>query len=58
MTGLNKSSPNMELKEKLLSSFMVMEQDVDLSAPVHDLRTQSLKTFEKLGIPTAWDKLV
>ena len=31
---------------------MVMEQDVDLSAPVHDLRTQSLKTFEKLGFPT------
>ena len=42
----------MELKEKLLSSFMVMEQDVDLAAPVHDLRTESLKTFEQLGFPT------
>ena len=42
----------MELKEKLLSSFMAMEQEVDLSAPVHDLRTESLKTFEQLGFPT------
>ncbi len=42
----------MELKEKLLSSFLVMEQELDLSAPVHNLRTESLKTFEDLGFPS------
>ena len=42
----------MELKEKLLSSFMVMEQELDLSASVHDLRSDSLKTFDALGFPT------
>ena len=42
----------MELKEKLLSSFLLMEQELDLSTAVHDLRTESLKTFEELGFPT------
>ena len=42
----------MELKEKLLSSFLLMEQELDLSTAVHDLRTKSLKTFEELGFPT------
>lgn len=42
----------MELKEKLLSSFLVMEQDLDLSSKIHEIRTQSLKRFEELGFPT------
>lgn len=29
-----------------------MEQELDLSTAVHDLRTKSLKTFEELGFPT------
>lgn len=29
-----------------------MEQELDLSTAVHDLRTESLKTFEELGFPT------
>lgn len=42
----------MELKEKILSSFMVLEQALDLSSPVHDIRSESLKTFEDKGFPT------
>ena len=46
----------MELKEKMLSSFMALEQELDLSSPVHDIRSTSLKTFEKLGFPTKKDE--
>jgi Fe-S cluster assembly protein SufD len=42
----------MDLKEKMLSSFMVLEQELDLSSPVHDIRSESLKTFEEKGFPT------
>ena len=42
----------MELKEKLLSSFLAMEQEIDLSAPVHAMRQENLKTFEEKGFPT------
>ena len=52
MIGLNKNLLNMELKEKILSSFMVLEQGLDLSSPVHDSRSSSLKSFEAMGFPT------
>ncbi len=42
----------MELKEKMLSSFMVLEQELDLSSPVHEIRSKSMKTFEAQGFPT------
>ncbi len=42
----------MDLKEKMLSSFIALEQELDLSSPVHDIRSASLKTFEALGFPT------
>ena len=41
----------MDFKEKLISSFMVFEQDVDLSNPVHEIRSKSLKKFEEKGFP-------
>ncbi|MDB9823532.1 Fe-S cluster assembly protein SufD [Flavobacteriaceae bacterium] len=46
----------MELKEKMLSSFMALEQELDLSSPVHDIRSTSLKTFEALGFPSKKDE--
>ena len=46
----------MELKEKMLSSFMALEQELDLSSPVHDIRSTSLKIFETLGFPTKKDE--
>lgn len=42
----------MELKEKLLSSFMAFEEQVDVHSELHDLRTSALKNFENKGFPT------
>ncbi|MCH1538548.1 MAG: Fe-S cluster assembly protein SufD [Flavobacteriaceae bacterium] len=42
----------MDLKEKLISSFMAFEEQLDLSSPIHEMRTRSLKQFEEIGFPT------
>ncbi|MBO6879422.1 MULTISPECIES: Fe-S cluster assembly protein SufD [Winogradskyella] len=42
----------MELKEKLVSSFMAFEDTVDVHSPIHDIRTEAIKTFETEGFPT------
>lgn len=42
----------MDLKEKLLSSFMAFEERVDVDSDLHDLRTEALKNFENKGFPT------
>ncbi|WP_299366919.1 Fe-S cluster assembly protein SufD [Winogradskyella sp.] len=42
----------MELKEKLVSSFMAFENMVDIDSPVHDIRTEAIKHFEIEGFPT------
>ncbi|GAA4273300.1 Fe-S cluster assembly protein SufD [Aquimarina gracilis] len=42
----------MELKEKLVSSFLAFENTVDVDAPVHDIRTQAIKVFEEKGFPS------
>ncbi len=42
----------MELKEKLLSSFMVFEEKIDVHSELHDLRTSAIKNFENKGFPT------
>lgn len=42
----------MELKEKLLSSYVAFENDVNINSDVHDIRTKALKEFETLGFPT------
>ena len=42
----------MELKEKLVSSFMAFENMVDIDSPVHDIRTEAIKNFENEGFPT------
>jgi len=42
----------MDLKEKLLSSFLVFENKVDIDAYVHDIRSEAIKTFEDTGFPT------
>ncbi|MBA22777.1 MAG: Fe-S cluster assembly protein SufD [Flavobacteriales bacterium] len=46
----------MELKEKLISSFMAFEEQLDLSSPIHEIRTESLKHFESNGFPTKRDE--
>lgn len=42
----------MELKEKLLSSFMAFEERVDVTTDLHDIRTEAIKNFEAKGFPT------
>src|SRR5690606_29964643 len=42
----------MDLKEKLLSSFLAFEQKVDINSSLHDVRTDALKVFENKGFPT------
>ncbi|NMH28454.1 Fe-S cluster assembly protein SufD [Flavobacterium silvaticum] len=42
----------MELKEKLISSFMAFEEQIDVNTDLHDVRTSALKNFETQGFPT------
>lgn len=42
----------MELKEKLLSSFMAFEERVDVDTDLHNIRTEAIKKFEEKGFPT------
>lgn len=42
----------MDLKEKLLSSFMVFEDHVDNYTYVHDIRNDAIKIFDEKGFPT------
>ncbi|HQE33339.1 Fe-S cluster assembly protein SufD [Flavobacterium alvei] len=42
----------MELKEKLISSFMAFEEQIDVHSELHDLRTAAIKNFENKGFPT------
>lgn len=41
----------MDLKEKLVSSFMAFENTVDVDSPIHDIRIEAIKTFENEGFP-------
>lgn len=42
----------MDLKEKLVSSFMAFENSVDVNTYVHDVRSEAIKIFEEKGFPT------
>ena len=42
----------MELKEKLIASFMAFEEQVDVDADLHDIRTSAIQNFESKGFPT------
>ncbi|MGB5242748.1 MAG: Fe-S cluster assembly protein SufD [Lutimonas sp.] len=48
----------MELKDKLVASFMAFENrgNIDLDSAVHELRTEAMAQFEKLGFPTKKDE--
>jgi len=46
----------MELKEKLLSSFMAFEEQIDVHSELHDVRTTAIKNFENKGFPTKKDE--
>jgi len=46
----------MDLKDKLVSSFMAFENNVDIDHPVHDVRTEAMKNFETKGFPSKKDE--
>ena len=41
----------MSLKDKLVSSFLAFELDVDINSSIHEIRSKSIKDFEKIGFP-------
>ena len=41
----------MDLKDKLLASFMAFENQVDIDSPVHDIRSEAIRNFENKGFP-------
>ncbi|HDZ14529.1 MAG TPA: Fe-S cluster assembly protein SufD [Pricia sp.] len=42
----------MDLKDKLISSFMAFENDVDVEHSIHDVRMAAMKNFETKGFPS------
>ena len=42
----------MELKEKLISSFLAFENTIDVDTPIHDIRSEAIKVFEEQGFPS------
>ena len=42
----------MEFKDKLVSSFLVFEDTMDVEASIHDIRSEAIKVFEQEGFPT------
>ena len=46
----------MSLADKLVSSFLAFELDIDIQSPIHAKRTNALKEFEKLGFPSKKDE--
>ena len=47
----SKKMENMDLKEKLVSSFLAFQNHVDIDHPVHDIRSEAIKNFETKGFP-------
>ncbi|MDG2173992.1 MAG: Fe-S cluster assembly protein SufD [Flavobacteriaceae bacterium] len=41
----------MDLKEKLLSSFIAFENRTNIDSYVHDIRSEAIKQFESIGFP-------
>ena len=50
MIGLKKKlkTNKMDLKEKLVSSFIAFENQVNIDSYVHDIRTEAIKNFENI----------
>lgn len=46
----------MDLKEKLVSSFLVFENTIDVDHPVHEIRSEALRNFELKGFPSRKDE--
>ncbi len=49
---MSASTEHMDLKDKLVSSFLAFQSHVDVDHPVHDIRSEAIKNFELKGFPT------
>jgi len=47
-----KQNKKMELKDKLLASFMAFEEKIDTHSELHEVRSNAIKNFENKGFPT------
>ncbi len=46
----------MSLKDKLLSSYIAFEDNLEVDSPIHEIRNKSIKKFENDGFPTKKDE--
>jgi Fe-S cluster assembly protein SufD len=46
----------MDLKDKLLSSYIAIEEKFDIDSNLHEVRNQAIKNFESKGFPTKKDE--
>ncbi len=42
----------MDLKDKIISSYVAFEDGLDINTDVHEIRSEAFQNFEKLGFPT------
>ena len=42
----------MSFKDKLLSSYIALEDYLEFDSPLHDVRNNAIKIFEEKGFPT------
>ena len=42
----------MELKDKIVESYVAFENGINVNTAIHDIRSEALQNFEKLGFPT------
>ena len=42
----------MDLKEKIVSSYVAFENGVNINSDIHEIRTEAFQNFEKLGFPS------
>lgn len=42
----------MDLSDKLISSFLAFESNVDVNAAVHEIRSEAIRNFERKGFPS------
>ncbi len=47
----SKHTENIDLREKLVSSFLAFQSHVDVDHPVHDIRSEAIRNFEIKGFP-------
>ena len=42
----------MDLKEKIVSSYVAFEDGVNINSDIHEIRTEAFQNFKKLGFPS------